>query len=120
MADPASTPPPAPAGVRETVERLALAALGAVALTADRVDQLADDISARGAMRRDDAKRLLDESVTRWRSDTTRVGTKAGVSLASALREIGLVTREEYDAVELRVAQLEHRMRLLERDTPTG
>ena len=29
-------------------------------------------------------------------------------------REVGLVTREEWDELELRVAQLEHRLRLVE------
>lgn len=29
-------------------------------------------------------------------------------------RELGLVTREEWDALELRLAQVEHRLRLLE------
>ena len=32
-------------------------------------------------------------------------------------RELGLVTREEWDELELRVAQLEHRLRLLESDS---
>lgn len=31
-------------------------------------------------------------------------------------RELGLATREELAALELRLAQLEHRLRLLERD----
>jgi polyhydroxyalkanoate synthesis regulator phasin len=29
-------------------------------------------------------------------------------------RELGLVTRDEFDELELRVAQLEHRLRLVE------
>jgi BMFP domain-containing protein YqiC len=33
-------------------------------------------------------------------------------------RELGLVTRAELDAAELRIAQLEHRLRLLERQAP--
>jgi BMFP domain-containing protein YqiC len=43
-----------------------------------------------------------------------RVGEKAGSTLHGALRELGLVTREEWDDLELRVAQLEHRLRLVE------
>ena len=111
MADPANS---SGKGLREAVERLALAAIGAVALTGDRIEQLADDISARGGMRRDDAKRLLEETAARWRGDAGRAGSKAGSTVASALRELGLVTREEFDEAELRIAQLEHRVRLLE------
>lgn len=102
--------------LRETAERLALAAVGAVALTGERVDELVDELSSRGAMRREEARELLGELTTRWRGDAQRVGERAGVTLAGAFRELGLVTRREWDELELRVAQLEHRLRLLEND----
>ena len=65
-------------------------------------------------MRRDEARQLLEDSVTRWRSDAARLGERAGESLASVARQLGLVTREEIEELELRLAQLEHRLRLLE------
>jgi polyhydroxyalkanoate synthesis regulator phasin len=34
--------------------------------------------------------------------------------MQSVLRELGLVLRSEYEELELRVAQLEHRVKLLE------
>jgi polyhydroxyalkanoate synthesis regulator phasin len=37
-----------------------------------------------------------------------------GRRLSGVFRELGLVTREEWEELELRVAQLEHRVRLLE------
>jgi polyhydroxyalkanoate synthesis regulator phasin len=99
---------------RDAVERLALAALGIVALTADRVEELAGELSERGGMRRDEARQLLEDAVTRWRGDATRLGERAGESLAGVARQLGLVTRDEMDELELRVAQLEHRLRLVE------
>jgi len=100
---------------RDAVERLALAALGLVALTAERLEELAGDLSERGGMRRDEARQLLEESVSRWRGDAARLGERAGEGLAGVARQLGLVTREEMDELELRVAQLEHRLRLVER-----
>ena len=100
---------------RDLTERLALAAVGVVSLTAERIDELAGDLSERGGMRRDDARQLLEEAVTRWRGDAARFGERAGESLAAVARQLGLVTRDEMDELELRVAQLEHRLRLLER-----
>jgi polyhydroxyalkanoate synthesis regulator phasin len=97
------------------VERLALAAVGAVALTAERLDELATELSERGGMRRDEVRQLLEDSLTRWRGDATRLGERASESLAGLARQLGLVTREELDELELRVAQLEHRLRLIER-----
>lgn len=98
----------------EPVRRLALALVGAVALTAERADELADTLASRGGMSRDEVRVWIDEATSRWRGDAVRVGEKAGATLHGALRELGLVTREEWDELELRVAQLEHRLRLVE------
>jgi polyhydroxyalkanoate synthesis regulator phasin len=96
------------------LERLALAAVGAVALTAERLDELAGDLAGKGGTRRDEVRQLLEDSVTRWRGDATRLGERAGESLGSVARQLGLVTREEVEELELRLAQLEHRLKLLE------
>lgn len=98
----------------EPVRRLALALLGAVALTAERADDLADELAERGGMRHDDVRGWIEDATNRWRGDAVRAGERAGATLQSALREVGLVTRDEWDELELRVAQLEHRLRLLE------
>jgi len=98
------------------LERLALAAVGVVALTADRLDELATELSERGGMRRDEARALLDSAVSRWRGDAMRLGERAGDTVSAVLNQLGLVTREEFEELELRLAQLEHRVNLLERD----
>ena len=100
---------------RDLIERLALAAVGAVALTADRLEELATDLSERGGMRRDEVQQVLEDATVRWRGDAARLGERAGESLQELFVRIGLVTRAELDELELRVAQLEHRLRLLER-----
>src|SRR5689334_17785658 len=98
----------------EPVRRVALALVGAVALTAERADELADALASKGGLSRDEVRRRIDEATARWRGDAVRVTEKAGATLNGALRELGLVTREEWDELELRVAQLEHRLRLVE------
>jgi polyhydroxyalkanoate synthesis regulator phasin len=98
----------------EPVRRLALALVGAVALTAERADELADSLATRGGMSRDEVRGWIDDATTRWRGDAVRVGERAGATVNGVLRELGLVTREEWDELELRVAQLEHRLRLVE------
>jgi polyhydroxyalkanoate synthesis regulator phasin len=101
----------------DTVERMGLAALGAVALTAERADALADELAAKGDMRREEARELIEQATRRWRGEAVRMGEKAGAGLEGVFHQLGLVTRADFDDLELRVAQLEHRLRLLE-DTP--
>ncbi|MGH3102849.1 MAG: phasin family protein [Gaiellaceae bacterium] len=97
-----------------SLERLLLAGVGAAALTAERIDMLADALAEKGGIRRDEARETIVELASRWRGDSVRLGERAGAGMAGLFREVGLVTREEYDELELRVAQLEHRLRLVE------
>ena len=98
----------------EPVKRLALALVGAVGLTAERADELADSLAQRGGMSKDEVRGFIDESTNRWRGEAMRVGERAGETLQGVLRELGLVTRDEWDELELRLAQIEHRMKLVE------
>jgi len=111
MAEPASS-------VRELAEKLVFAGVGAVALTAERADALVEELSARGGLRREEARALVDELVGRWRNETVRLGERTGTGMAGVFRELGLVTRGELEELELRVAQLEHRLRLVETQEP--
>jgi polyhydroxyalkanoate synthesis regulator phasin len=65
-------------------------------------------------LRLDEARSLLDDVTSRWRGDALRVGEGSKRRVQELAREVGLVTRDEFDDLELRVAQLEHRLRLLE------
>jgi polyhydroxyalkanoate synthesis regulator phasin len=65
-------------------------------------------------LRLDEARSLLDDATSRWRGDALRVGEGSKRRINDIARELGLVTRDQWDELELRVAQLEHRLRLLE------
>jgi polyhydroxyalkanoate synthesis regulator phasin len=64
--------------------------------------------------RLDELRSLADDFTSRWRGDAVRVGETSRRRIQDLARELGLVTREEWDELELRVAQLEHRLRLVE------
>lgn len=64
--------------------------------------------------RLDEFRSLFDELGSRWRGDAVRVGEGTKRRVQELARELGLVTQDEWDELELRVAQLEHRLRLVE------
>jgi len=103
-----------PASERSPVEQLILAALGVVALTGERAERLADDLAELGGIRRDEARARIEELSSRWRGDAVRVRERAGDTVEKLGRDLGLVSRTEFEELELRLAQLEHRLRLLE------
>jgi polyhydroxyalkanoate synthesis regulator phasin len=57
---------------------------------------------------------LVAELPSRVRGSRERLSDGASSLLQAIVDEFDLVTRDELDEVELRVAQLEHRLRLLE------
>ena len=57
---------------------------------------------------------LVDDPALARRGDAIRVSEGSKRRVQELVDELGLVTREEWDELELRVAQLEHRLRLLE------
>jgi polyhydroxyalkanoate synthesis regulator phasin len=77
-----------------------------------------DRIGALLGPRLDDLRSVLDEISGRWRGDAIRVGEGSRQRLRDLFRELGLITRDDWDELELRVAQLEHRLRLLEDKEP--
>ena len=72
-------------------------------------------MAARGSDRIGDIlEELLVELPGRLRGGRSRLSATALGALRALVAELDLVSRDELDELELRVAQLEHRMRLLE------
>jgi hypothetical protein len=84
------------------------------ARTPDNTDSL-ERLLALVGPRVDEVRSLLGDSTARWRGDALRVGEGTRQRLRDIFREVGLVTIDDWDDLELRVAQIEHRLTLLER-----
>jgi polyhydroxyalkanoate synthesis regulator phasin len=101
---------------RGLLEQLVLAGIGWASLTAEAADELADDLSRRVGIDRDEMREAVRDALTSWRREASRLGVHRGEARERALARFGLVSREEHDDLVLRVAQLEHRLKLLERE----
>jgi polyhydroxyalkanoate synthesis regulator phasin len=108
MADRASEPD------RSPLETLALAGVGALALAADRADELADAISSRLGVERHEVRTAVAEVLDSWRRELERTGERTGARAARVAEELGVASRDAVEELELRVAQVEHRLKLLE------
>jgi polyhydroxyalkanoate synthesis regulator phasin len=67
-----------------------------------------------GKLLLDTLEELVAELPGRMRGSRERFSESALSALRTIADELNLVTRDELDELELRVAQLEHRLRLLE------
>jgi len=72
-------------------------------------------MAARGSDRIVDVvEELLVELPARVRGSRAKVSEQVLGAVRALVAELNLVTRDDLDELELRVAQLEHRLRLLE------
>jgi polyhydroxyalkanoate synthesis regulator phasin len=102
---------------RGSLETLTLAGLGALALAARRGDDLADELAQRIGVERDELREALADVLASWRRELQRFGDSTGEAAARVGTELGVASRDALGELELRVAQLEHRLKLLE-DSP--
>ena len=106
-----------PASDRSMLETLSLAGVGAVALVAQHADELAAEIANRVGVERDEVRAVIADVLDSWRREATRLGESGGSMAARAASELGAASRDAMSDLELRVAQIEHRLKLLERDS---
>jgi polyhydroxyalkanoate synthesis regulator phasin len=101
---------------RGSLETLGLAGVGAIALIAQHADEIASELGTRLGVERDEVRGAIVDLLESWRREATRLGESGGNMAARAASELGAASRETVEDLELRVAQLEHRVRLLERE----
>jgi polyhydroxyalkanoate synthesis regulator phasin len=100
------------------LSELLLAAVGWASLGLEAVDELADDLARRLGVERDEMRAAVRDTLASWRAEADRVGGRTDDVLDHALSRAGVARRDDVEELALRVAQLEHRTRLLERDAP--
>jgi polyhydroxyalkanoate synthesis regulator phasin len=98
-----------------SVEQLLLAGIGWLALTAEAADDMAEELARRVGVDAEKMRGAVRDVLASWRKEGARVGSMPADASEKALKRLGLVRREEADDLALRVAQLEHRVRLLEK-----
>jgi polyhydroxyalkanoate synthesis regulator phasin len=106
----------APADDRGSLETLLLAGLGSLARVAQRADELADALAARFGVDREDVRAVIVDVVESWRREAERLGESAQEAPSRVAADLGIASRDALADLELRVARLEHRLKLLERD----
>jgi polyhydroxyalkanoate synthesis regulator phasin len=101
----------------KTVEELLLAAVGWAALTADAIDDLADELALRVGADRAKMRAAVRDTLDSWRKGLDKSAARRTELSERLVARLGLCRREELTELTLTVAQLDHRLRLLERGT---
>ena len=97
-----------------TLQQILLAGIGWASEGIEAADTVADDLARRVGVDRDSMRAAVSDAIASWRKEAERLGVRGDELSDRALARLGLARREEVEDLDLRVAQLEHRLRLLE------
>jgi polyhydroxyalkanoate synthesis regulator phasin len=100
--------------IRDLIERTFLIGVGAAAFTIDRVQELIDEFVRRGELSSEEGREMVDRILNRSRSEARSAMRRYDSSVQGALRDFGIAGRREFEDLEMRLRQLEHRVGLLE------
>jgi polyhydroxyalkanoate synthesis regulator phasin len=102
-----------------SLQDVLLAGIGWASLGLEAADELADDLARRVGVQRDEMRAAMQDTFASWRREAERAGERRTDVADRTLKKLGVVRRDEIDDLALRVAQLEHRTRLLEKQADT-
>ncbi len=100
---------------QRSLEQLLLAGLGWLTLGAEAVEELADELARKVGVERDEMRRAVRDTIGSWKAEADRLDLRRDQTVERLVARLGVVRREEIEDISLRLAQLEHRLRLLER-----
>ena len=99
-----------------SLQQLLLAGVGWLSEGVEAADSFADELARKVGADRDQMRTAVRDTIAAWRREAERLGVRGDEVTDRALTRLGLARREAVDDLGLRVAQLEHRLQLLEHD----
>jgi polyhydroxyalkanoate synthesis regulator phasin len=107
-----------PPSLRDALEQAILLSVGAASLTRDRVEHIVGELVAQGRVSAEDGRILMERLIARvvdpQRPSPSGVIGHLEDAMRGALSDAGVVTRAEVDDLRVHLAELDHRLRLIE------
>jgi polyhydroxyalkanoate synthesis regulator phasin len=97
----------------ELLEKMMVTGLGALALSKNRAEELLGELREKYRLSEDEGRALLEKLQTMAQEGKDSLAASAENEVKKAIRAAGMVTREEYELLEKRVADLEFRFAAL-------
>jgi polyhydroxyalkanoate synthesis regulator phasin len=91
----------------ELLEKAALTAIGAAALSQKKGEELVQELKSRYKISEEEGKAFLDRIQEIARAGRERTTEMAQEEVKRSMERMGMVTRQEFDALERRVKALE-------------
>lgn len=86
-----------------------LAGLGVMSFGKDKLSNAVAAMVDKGDLTREQGEKVISEWIKRGEDEHSRVGERVTEEIEKVLNHLRVVTRDEFDALEKRIAELEQR-----------
>lgn len=94
----------------DLVKKTMLAGVGVAVVTKDKVLESLDELVEKGKLTKDEASAMSDRIVEEGRVETEKAKAEASKLSNEMLHRANVVTKDQYDALEARVMELEGKL----------
>ncbi|WP_127532636.1 phasin family protein [Paenibacillus kobensis] len=91
--------------------------LGAAIATKEQAEKLVEELVNKGEVNKSESKQMVDDLLRKGREVQASIDARIKEYVRSALNEANLTTKDDYNQLQLRVADLERRVAELEAQT---
>ncbi|MFA5802066.1 MAG: hypothetical protein WC911_06265 [Thermoleophilia bacterium] len=91
-----------------------LMTLGAAAITREVAESIVGELVKHGQMTSDEGRQAVDEVIDKTKGEARSLRNRFDKTLQNSFQDLGLAPRQQMEDLQLKVAQLEHRINLLE------
>lgn len=95
----------------ELIEKSLLTAMGAVALSQKKTEELLQELKLRFQVTEEEGKEFIDRLETLARENQQKLEQLAQEEVRKSSERLGLVTRDEFDKLVRKVARLEKKLK---------
>ncbi|AGB19161.1 phasin family protein [Thermoanaerobacterium thermosaccharolyticum] len=92
------------------LKEMFLAGLGAVSLTKDKLEEIAQELIKRGELTAEDKNNFINNALSSVNKQKQAIKDKAYENFQQLAKEANLVTRDEFNLLLERVAELENKL----------
>jgi len=101
--------------IYETVRKVLLASVGAIALAQDEIVDFVNRLVERGEIAERDGKRLIRELIDQRRQQSSKAEVEIRKRVEAMLERLNVPTRADIEALNERIAELNHKVDQLKR-----
>ncbi|MBE0428896.1 MAG: hypothetical protein IBX61_03380 [Thermoleophilia bacterium] len=101
-------------------ERSFLIALGAAALTREMAADIVDELANKGDVASAEGRKMVEDTIEQAKVEARGMKTRFDEGLKRSFTDMGLATSDQIEELTLKLAQIEHRLSLLEASAPTA